>query len=111
MKAQVISLSHPQQILDQSTLPLNFLVFGGVSAACMSAPVNPADTYLVGSIPIKARIRSPSTWCLLWLTLPWQRPHHVPSSHHKSACIRFVLWPSPLSIQLVAPCLSVLASC
>ena len=44
----------PQEILDQSQLPLNFLVFGGVSAACAVAPVNPNDTYLVGSIPIKA---------------------------------------------------------
>ncbi len=39
--------SHAQQILDQSTLPLNFLVFGGVSAACMrrrSTPRTPTSS-------------------------------------------------------------------
>ncbi len=44
-----------QQILDQASLPLNFLALGGVSAACALAPVDPGQYYLVGSIPIKAR--------------------------------------------------------
>ena len=47
-------------------LPLNFLVLGGVSAACAQAPVNPAQTYLVGSIPIKARA---------WLALNTDPPY------------------------------------
>jgi len=76
-----------QQILDQASLPLNFLALGGVSAACALAPVDPGQYYLVGSIPIKARkLVQSSNGAALLLTAhaccygDGQRPKYCPAA-------------------------------